>query len=69
MRLNNDHIYNQKKDKIKELVLMRLSEGDQVPYIRNVAIAFSMPNHQAARILKEIKEELGYDQRTKSRHD
>ena len=38
MRLNNDHIYNVKKPKIRELVLMRLAEGDQPPYIVDVVV-------------------------------
>lgn len=67
MRLNNDHIYNVKKPKIRELVLMRLAEGDQPPYIESVAARFHIPCHQAARILTEVKKEIGYDKKTKNR--
>jgi len=67
MRPNKDEIYNQSKPKIKELVLMRLAEGDQLPYIETVALRYGIPRHAAARILIEIKKEIGYDQRTKNR--
>jgi len=67
MRLNNDHIYNLKKPKIRDLVLMRLAEGDQPPYIESLAVRFDIPCHQAARILNEIKKEIGYDKTTKNR--
>ena len=67
MRLNNDHIYNVKKPKIRDLVLMRLAEGDQPPYIESLAVRFDIPCHQAARILNEIKKEIGYDKTTKNR--
>jgi hypothetical protein len=67
MRPNRDEIYNQSKPKIKELVLMCLAEDGQPPYIETVALRYGMPRHAAARILIEIKKEIGYDQRTKNR--
>jgi hypothetical protein len=67
MRPNRDEIYNQSKDKIKELVLMCLAEDGQPPYIETVALRYGMPRHAAARILSEIKKEIGYDKRTKNR--
>jgi hypothetical protein len=67
MRPNKDAIYNQSKEKIKEFVLMRLADGDQPPYIETVALRYGIPRHQAARILTEIKQEVGYDKRTKNR--
>jgi hypothetical protein len=46
---------------------MRLAEGDQPPYIESLAVRFDIPCHQAARILNEIKKEIGYDKTTKNR--